>query len=224
MDRRFGRLVVPDERDRGFRMAALIPAAKRRAIIRNWWDDGWWGDQGETSQCVAYAWDHWLCDGPIRQPAGPNGYRYMTAEALYFAAQKVDEVPGENYEGTSVRAGAKVLASRCLIKSYYWAWDAGTVAQTIKYIGPVVVGTDWYEGMMTPNARGVIRARGQIVGGHAYVLNGVNTLTSLFRVKNSWGRAWGKDGHAYIPFADMQGLLAADGEACLAMELLRTGP
>ena len=107
MNRRFGRLVVPDERDHNYSMAALLPPARARRLSRFWWDSGWWGDQGETSECVAYAWTHWLADGPVLHSPRIPGQTQFKPEEIYHAAQKVDEVPGEGYEGTSVRAGAR---------------------------------------------------------------------------------------------------------------------
>ena len=45
------------------------------------------------------------------------------------------------------------------------------------------------------------------MGGHAYVINGVNTIKKQFRLKNSWGRKWGQGGHAFISFDDMKKLI-----------------
>ena len=56
------------------------------------------------------------------------------------------------------------------------------------------------------------------MGGHAYVINGIDTKKQLFRIKNSWGRNWGVKGSAYISFANMQRLIRENGEICLAVE------
>ena len=42
-------------------------------------------------------------------------------------------------------------------------------------VGPVVVGTNWYYGMFYPDTTGLIKIRGGLAGGHAYVINGVDT-------------------------------------------------
>jgi C1A family cysteine protease len=89
---------------------------------------------------------------------------------------------------------------------------------TILQLGPVVVGTNWYYNMFFPNTNGVISIGGSLAGGHAYVLNGVDTVNQLFRIKNSWGQSWGKSGHAFISFADMTRLINERGEICLAIE------
>ena len=85
-------------------------------------------------------------------------------------------------------------------------------------MGPVVVGTYWYRGMFKPDRNGIIRPTGGIVGGHAYVINGVDKSKKLFRIKNSWGKNWGINGHAYISFADMEKLMKQNGEICIAIE------
>ena len=73
--------------------------------------------------------------------------------------------------------------------------------------------------MFFPNKKGKITATGSDMGGHAYLLDGVNTKTGLLRIKNSWGRDWGKKGFAYISIDDMDMLLQDYGEACLAEEI-----
>lgn len=210
----FGRRHAPDTRDKNHLMQAVIPA--ETDIISKYWDDDYyWGDQGQTPQCVGYAWAHWIENDPITYPSpGPR----FDPTYIYNAAQRVDEWPGEDYDGTSVRAGAKVLQSNSFITSYNWAWDADTIARAILTTGPVVVGTEWLENMFYPDPFGVIHPSGPSVGGHAYLLNGYDSETRLFRIKNSWGRSWGKEGHAFISFEDLNSLISMDGEACLAVE------
>lgn len=181
-----------------------------------WDDNGWWGNQLNTPHCVGYSWAHWLEDGPVQQSGTPPIVHPFT---IYTNAQKLDEWPGENYNGTSVRGGAKYLQNIKKVKSYYWAYDIQTLIDTVMKIGPVVVGTSWYNNMFYPDRNGLIRISGRLVGGHAYVINGVDTKTRQFRIKNSWGRTWGKNGSAFISFSDMAKLIRERGEICLATEI-----
>ena len=175
----------------------------------------WWGNQGNTPQCVGYAWAHWIADGPVIH----NGVQPPISPTLiYQQAQLVDEWPGTNYDGTSVRGAAKYLNTTGKIGNYYWGYDVQTLINTLLQIGPVVVGTNWYYNMFYPNSNGVISIGGSLSGGHAYVLNGVDTVNRLFRIKNSWGQSWGKSGHAFISFTDMTRLINERGEICLAVE------
>lgn len=204
--RAFGRYSAPDERDELYR---LQPAAVSRTY-RMWDDRRWYGDQASTPHCVGYAWAHWLSSTPHRQWIDPNG--------IYRICQYFDEWEGQDYDGTSVRAGAKVLACLGFIQQYRWAWDVEIVAQTLLEIGPVVVGTVWTEGMMRTDSRGYIRVTGRDYGGHAYLLSGVDVRQRYFRVKNSWSRAWGDRGYAKLDFHDMQRLMDRNGEACIGVE------
>lgn len=137
---------------------------------------------------------------------------------IYSGAQTMDEWPGENYNGTSVRGGAKYLKSLGKINSYLWAFDVQTLINTVLTVGPVVVGTNWYYNMFYPDKNGIIRLGGRLVGGHAYEINGVDTVKKQFRIKNSWGKYWGLQGRAYISFTDMSRLIKEGGEVCLAVE------
>lgn len=210
-----GRLRAPDARDKRYQLADIVPRQSARTA-RYWWANGWWGDQGYYPHCVGYAWTHWIEDGPVTHK-GPAPA--VDPVNVYTLAQLNDEWPGQDYDGTSVRAGVKVLQALGYISAYRWAWDIDTLIMTLLTTGPVVAGTDWYEGMMHPGARnGRIHAIGDLLGGHAYLINGVNTKSKLFRIKNSWGRTWGANGHAFIPFRDMEKLIAREGEICLAIE------
>lgn len=156
-------------------------------------DESYLVDDIAVHNCVAYSWSHWIEDGPVVQDGlSPSRIKPLFNPAkLYVACQERDEWPGVgNYNGTSVRAAAKILKELGVIKEYRWANNVTEVANTLLNLGPMVVGTKWYEGMNKPNADGYILATGANQGGHAYVLNGVNTVKKVFRIKNSWGKCY----------------------------------
>jgi hypothetical protein len=185
------------------------------AISHYHFSNGWWGDQGDKPQCVAYAWTHWLEDGPVKHsgkaPCIDPGY-------LYAECQKID---GDSYphDGTTTLAAAKTLTTLGYISGYHWAYSLDEVVQTILQLGPVVCGVNWYESMFYPDEAGLIEVSGNIAGGHEIKLDGANTVHELLRIKNSWGRSWGANGFACISFNDFQRLLSEDGDACLAVEI-----
>jgi hypothetical protein len=215
--RTFNRVHSPDPRDHNYLISNKLLLPNRKIAIKQkmWSDNGWWGDQGDSPMCVGYAWAHWIEDGPVEH-AGIAPI--VPPQAIYEGAQKADEWPGEDYDGTSVRGAAIYLRNQKRIRSYYWAFDIKTIVNTVLTLGPVVVGTDWYSDMMDINQSGYVRATGYVVGGHAYVLNGVDTLNNRFRIKNSWGKSWGSNGHAWISIPHMERLIKAQGEACIAVE------
>src|SRR4051812_20257968 len=97
-----GRLYAPDQRDVAFPLRALItPVAPTRKS--RYYAIGPVLDQGQTPQCVAFAWKQWLDSSPVRDPlASPPD-----PASIYRWAQAVDEWSSTPHDGTSVRAGAK---------------------------------------------------------------------------------------------------------------------
>lgn len=209
-----GRRRVADARDHNFLIKAVLPKSITKTS-QYWFDNGWWGDQGYTSQCVGYSLAHFAEDGPVTQTGTAP---IIKPSFIYNEARKIDEWEGEDYDGTSVRAGAKVLQREGFISSFLWAWDLKTMIDAVLMKGPVVVGTTWYESMFYPDSKGLIKVGGNVAGGHAWVVNGVNTKTKLFRLKNSWGKSWGLNGRAFISFDDMDFLIKDYGEILLAVE------
>jgi len=212
----FGRISRPDDRDHRFPMSAMFtPDQTRDMPPSKYWRTQKVRDQGNSSTCVAQSWRHFLEAAPIMTKP-TNG---VGINELYKAAQEVDEWEGESYEGTSVRAGAKVLQARGHLQSYVWAFDDATVQKYVLTQGPVVIGTTWYEGMMIPDENGFIRPTGANLGGHACLVVGFDNKRDAFRILNSWGPGWGQTGRAWLPKTALHKLMQDDGEACAAIEI-----
>jgi len=209
--RKFGRLYYPDKRDLKFLMKPDLKKASKIEYRYHYVGDPL--DQGESPRCVGFSGYKYLTAGPVRNTKLP-----FTAGGLYKLAQENDEWEGTNYEGTSVRGLFKYLNKAGYIQRYEWAFDVEVIAAHILTVGPVVVGTNWFEGMEKPDSKEVLEVSGGILGGHAYVLCGCNRKKKLFRMINSWGK-WGSNGKAWIRFEDFKKLIEDEGEACVATEI-----
>ncbi len=219
---RLGRLIDYDEQDQNF----LVPRMAVSPSVRfKYYTTGPVLDQGDTPQCVAYATVQFLMTGPIvnKYPAGPSD--------LYAQCQLVDEWAGTVHDGTTVRAAMKVLQNKGYVSGYNWAYDIGTVVNYVLTRGPMVLGTNWSEDMFNPDKKGFIRYTGTVVGGHSYMLKGINLdlacpdgTKGAFRIQNSWGMHWGngpKGGSslAWLSIADTAKLIEDYGEAATATEI-----
>lgn len=205
--RKYGRIPSPpDKRDSRY----LLRAQKTKRKKRYWASPNIVLDQKATPRCVGYSTSHLLLASPIRQYVDPDG--------LYQGCKLIDGEPDE--EGTWVRTAFEILRKAGLVSEYRWARTLGDLIYTVLEVGPVVVGTNWYESMETP-VKGVITIGYDCwsLGGHAWLIDGVDTVKELFRMKNSWGRDWGNNGRALISFDDMERLIKEEGEIALAVEV-----
>lgn len=201
----FGRVHVPDVRDSFYDGRVLY---KKNSPKKSSHRPAELYEGEDLPYSPGVAWWHWLVSQ--RSTKKPLPF-HISPYDLY----KAGEVEG----GATIRGGAKFLKEIKLIRSYYWTRDAEVLANFILHYGTAVVGSDWYEGMMTPAYEtGRIYATGEKVGEHAYAISGVNTRSGWIRIKNSLGKKWGRDGYGYLPLKDMQKLLDDNGEACLPVD------
>lgn len=217
----FGRLYAPDEGDLAYPLTA-VPEDEIKSVQ--------WGapramNQGSQPWCVAYAWNGALAAYPNPRPRGSEVYLALPeVQYLYCRAQERDEWEGDCtrplYDGTSVRAGAKVMQEMGLIREYRWAPDLDTFLRHLSNRGPLILGTRWTADMSMPDGEGIVHATGRALSGHAYTAVGYDAERDLVDCLNSWGRPWGpRGGRFWIPTADLALLIDQDGEACSPTEL-----
>lgn len=209
MTRVLDRRVEFDQRSRSFPIRALIGRPDRRTrrwrLLERL-------DQGAEGACVGYGWAHELAALPVKVKQTNED-----ARAIYQRAQQLDQWPGEDYEGTSVLAGAKAVGEQGHMPEYRWAFGVDDVLDTLAAYGPVVIGVDWHEGMFDTDERGYIEPTGRVLGGHCVCLRGVVRERGEWAAlgRNSWGRGWGIAGDFKLAAPGLAALLEADGDACV---------
>lgn len=207
---KLGRVASFDERSRNFSVADIIPTDEP-LVTRFWRHTGQVLNQGNIPACVGFSWIQWTQSEP-----SPLSSTIDDALQVYKTAQTLDDIP-DSVGGTSVLAGAKALLQMFpdIYSSYHWAFSIDDLIRALSYIGPVVLGINWYSGMFKPDNTGTLHINGNIIGGHAILAAGVNVEQRRIALLNSWGQEWGDNGYAQISFDDMSRLLSERGEACI---------
>lgn len=199
-----GRIYAPDPRDRRFTLdatrlkaipKALEPGVKRRTLP---WKRGPVLDQGQSSECTVFAAAGFLQCAP-RLHAKGLGWNRLQFTDFYHAAQRIDEWPGEGYDGTSERAVQKILQDAGFISEYLWIADEDIAREYLLTRGPLLLGSDWFDSMFTPSAKGAyVEPAGSLAGGHETVVRWYygpshRKYPDTYELINSWGQ-WGDAG------------------------------
>lgn len=213
-DPRLDRCVFFDERSWNYRAISLLKVAQIRKPRTRRWKVSQTLDQGREGACVGFGISHEL----IANPAAVQGITNEFARQLYFAAQKLDpweggSYPGAHpvYEGTAVLAGLKAAQAMQYFDEYRWCFGLDDLILTVGYVGPVIIGVNWYEGMMDYDQNNFIHVTGGIAGGHCTLVSGVDTKGEFAEIHNSWGDSR----KMKISFADLNRLLKEEGEAAV---------
>jgi hypothetical protein len=179
-------------------------------------------NQGKEGACVGFG----VADAVnvLRASGAPVPAFIDDAGALdlYHAAQRVDDIPGESYTGTSVLAGMKAGAGAGLFGGYLWDFGTSAIAQTLLQLHtPVVVGVPWFDGMYDTGPGGVVHVAGKLVGGHCLCIVGLSMKGPngepgpWFIWRNSWGESYGVGGDGFVHHRDLGKLLRGQGEAAV---------
>lgn len=208
MNRSLDRVVRYDVRSLEYPVAATVEGKAARSNV---WPCPAYLDQGEEGACVGFAWAHELAARPKPVRHVNDGF----ALGLYEEAKRADEWDGEDYDGTSVLAGVKVVKDKQYLKEYRWAFSLDDLIMAAGYVGPIVMGTWWWTGMLDADSSGLVHRAGQKEGGHSWLVRGVNIGGRYFVCRNSWGRSWGLGGDFKVTYEDMENLLFDEGEGCI---------
>lgn len=205
-----GRLEEPDARCISFNIDLELDVKTPKTMF---WPSLHQFDQGTKPQCVGFSFATLLSSNPQRV----RGVVETTAKAIYHTAQMLDPWAGHDHQGSTVLAGIKAVKKLYpgTMRDYRWAFTFEDIIRALSFVGPVVLGINWYESMFTPDDNHIISPNGsKKVGGHAICANGVNVEKSLVRLKNTWGYNWGLRGQAFISFSDLETLFYDGGECC----------
>lgn len=207
------------------------PGVEKGLGLPWWWQQH---DQGQEGSCVGFGCSSMMSITNARQYWLVNHvaqtHRYMP-RWLYLEAQKVDEWPGENYEGTSVRAGCDILRTighrRTRLGVQYppsladgisanrWATTVDEVRAAIYADRAVAIGINWYSNFDDPvTFNGELwigrSGLGHVRGGHCLCIYRMSDGRKAFRLMNSWGAAYPP---VWLPYDVLQQLLDEAGEA-----------
>jgi hypothetical protein len=213
------RIAEFDQRSRRFAFAAPAgtgPVTSRPPVVAHR-IFGQRLDQGQTGLCTGGA----LVTARNTHPnhvGGERAFDITMARKVYALATRLDEVPGHwNEDGSGTDTGSSGLAA-CkagvqlgLITRYEWCFGVDHLLDALPS-HPVIVGTDWTEGMFSPDSFGRISPTGPTQGGHEWTIRGYHLGHRLFYGVNTWGLAWSLRGLFTISFDDMATLLSRDGD------------
>jgi len=176
-------------------------------------------NQGKTSACTGFSMAHAL-------RGQPAPHVHYSGQTLYKLARENDQWKGNEKvdEGSSVRGAAKGAQRVGEALAYRWLYTAKDLKKALRWIGVVVVGTDWHQSMFEADKKtGLVKVVGPVDGGHAYAIAAYDDdrLGGTFTIWNSWGTtAWGLKGVGYIGYDDMDKLMRRDGEGVVPMKFL----
>lgn len=207
---RLGRQRVHDSRSRAFSAGASVDRASWVSKTIRFYDPS-----KNPNQC------HGECTGcakAMQMNAVGNRVKGVVltmddAHKLYHLATTLDGFAGEwppDDNGSSGLASAKAAQKLGIGGEYRHVFNgADGVVQMIQEGKVVSVGTWWYDGMMNPNAKGVIEPTGPQVGGHQYAAHGYDAKKDLVVIR-CW---WGDYRDARIKREHLNELILDDGDA-----------
>jgi hypothetical protein len=203
-----GRIARFDEKSRNY---PARTAAQRTSVVHTHY--GPMLDQGEVGSCSGNGQAQASNTKGLHRPR--TGYKTEPdAVQCYTIATSIDPYPGtypQQDTGSSVLAATKAAVQLGWATRYEWAFGLDHMQGAVG-LGTVEVGVNWYESFFKPSRTGYIDISGDIAGGHAFAVNGVNFRDRFFWALQSWGPDWGLGGRFKIPFAVMDRLLREDGE------------
>jgi hypothetical protein len=178
-------------------------------------------DQELIGSCTGNAAVGHLGTDPVRSPfhtAFPDvPLDESDANSLYSAATQLDPYAGQwppDDTGSDGLSIAKAARARGWCTSYLHAFTLDAALDAL-LDGPLITGVNWYEGFDYPDANGFVTVSGEILGGHEFVVRGIDVDTKTIHADNSWGPGWGNAGSFQFTWEDWERLLSEQGDVTI---------
>lgn len=189
-------------------------------------------DQGNTSSCTGNACVGTLGTDPVHADliADDSSAPVLDepeAQRLYSDAEVIDGdgpfPPNDN--GSSGLSVAKAAKNAGLCSGYLHATSIAQ-AHTAIQAGPIMIGSNWYTSMDTPDANGLVEIApdATVRGGHEYECIAYEAASDLWECVNSWGESYGIGGHFFMSTATFTRLLAEQGDVTSLVPLKSPAP
>lgn len=170
-------------------------------------------------------WRNW--EGKSDYPYNPH--KDLSEQWIYYYASKCDPFP-EDTAGSTLRAAMKVLKKKGVPAERAWKYNtdftgapadwAGEHAELIKASSywkiknlkgilevlqsrPITAGIEVYDEFERPRRDGTVKlpsGNNNYSGLHAVCFCGCSRDKELVKVRNSWGKRYGKKGYCWLPF------------------------
>lgn len=229
LNRKYGFKKSPaDERDLHAKLAFSLDLNLPSSVDLEQWM-GPVKDQGQEGSCTAHAGTENL---EFLYRKIKNQTPVFSPQFLYYKEREMDgSLPGDNgsYGRTSVKVmqqfGCDLLsddpydiqkmddpptqeqldqALNYKAGAYHALTDVNSMKCCLASGFTFLLGFDVYENFESIGSDGVAPSpQGQVLGGHEVLVIGYDDSTSRFKVRNSWGNAWGDKGNFYLAYNDI---------------------
>ena len=189
-------------------------------------------DQGSVGSCTGNAETGALGTDPLYAPlaARPSGVvlTEATALALYSAAEVIDNdgpyPPNDN--GSSGLSVCQAAKNAGLISGYVHCLSLAHVLDAISAGNPVIIGSNWYDSMDTPDSSGLVTISpgAQVRGGHEYLARGIDVTRKLVLLDNSWGTGFAVKGSFSYSWDTLHRLLSEQGDGTVSVPVTQPAP
>lgn len=226
--RRLGRHVNHDERNRGFPIAAhpqFDPSAP--IVARSWRRSRSPLNQGNLRSCEGNAGIRMAAQAP-NHPR--KAYDERAARRLYSVATHIDPFPGAwNVDGSGQDTGTdttsmlKALQQLGYITEYRWGFTTAEFRWALSYAGPGAIGIVWKTGMDNPGSSGEIRDQGDERGGHALCVDLIDPNVpgvaggGIYGGWQSWDGYWPNGGRWIMSFGTWESLREQQAEVGIGL-------
>jgi len=178
-------------------------------------------NQASSNACVGFSFAQMLNTehfNDVRTKAKSADYvDDQFAYKIYQSATEIDEFPGQfpkEDTGSSGLAMCKVAHRAGWISEYQTAKGWEEFQKAIQ-TAPVYVGTFWTNQMNQPDNDGFVKPFGTELGGHQYLVIGLNVEEEYITILNSYSNKFGINGRVKMKFNHFSELLHNGGDAMI---------